>query len=151
MDHQSYEQLKKIWNQQSVPVLLRSGGKEKLKARLPFSYSNRDWLKDGHRISPIWEKEDKYWSLPKSWFNDVVDKCLEKFGKVYVIQPYRAQEKCAPACWNAVGHECNCSCMGANHGAQGDNSDWLVISDAFATKWGEKKYACRLLSNSNYT
>jgi len=151
MDHQTYEQLKQIWNQQNIPVVLRSGGKEKLKTRVPYSKDNRAWLKVGHRIDPEWDKEKKYWALPKSWFNDIVIKCIEKHGRVYVIQPYREQEKCAPACWNAKGHECNCSCMGANHGSQGENADWLVISDAFATRWGEKEYACRLLSNKNHT
>ena len=151
MNHQSYEKLKQRWNQQSIPVIFRPGGKEKLKVRVPFAKNNRAWLKYGHRIEPIWEKEKKYWLLPKSWFNDVVDKCLKKYGKVYIIQPYREQEKCAPACWNAKGHECNCSCMGENHGKDGDNSDWLVISDAFASRWWEREYACRMLTNNKIT
>jgi len=37
---------------------------------------------------------------------------LAKYSKVYVIQPYREQEKCSPTCQNAIGHECQCSCMG---------------------------------------
>jgi len=151
MDHQTYEKLKRIWTQQGIPIIFRAGGKEKLKIRVPFSKGNRTWLKVGHRIEPEWNKEKKHWVLPKSWFNDIVNKCIEKHGKVYVIQPYREQEKCAPACWNAKGHECNCSCMGENHGAKGANSGWLVISDTFATRWGEKEYACRLLSSRNHT
>ncbi|MFK5892160.1 MAG: hypothetical protein QM504_02950 [Pseudomonadota bacterium] len=151
MDHQSYKKLKSIWNQQDIPVIFRPGSKDKLKAKIPFFKGNRSWLKYGHRIEPIWNKEKKHWVIPNSWFNDIVNKSINKYGKVYVIQPYRAQEKCAPACWNAKGHECNCSCMGENHGTGGSNSDWLIISDAFATKWGEKEYACRLLSNKKHT
>ena len=150
MDSQSYDHLKAIWNQHKAPVILRPGGKEKLKARFPYHNLNRFWIKEGHRIEPQWDIEKKYWTLPKSWFNDIIDKCLEKYGEVYVIQPYREQEKCAPVCMKAKGHICNCSCMGANHGKEGPNSDWLVISDAFATRWGEKEYACRLLKNSDF-
>lgn len=32
---------------------------------------------------------DAYWELPKSWFNDLVDRALQRYGKVYIIQPYR--------------------------------------------------------------
>ena len=148
MESKEYKKLERIWNQQEIPVVFRPGGREKLKVRTPYAENNRAWLKAGHRIEPEWDKKKKFWSLPKSWFNDIVEKFLDKYEKVYIIQPYREQEKCAPACWHAVGHECNCSCMGANHGREGDNSDWLVISDAFATKWGEMKYACRTLSKN---
>lgn len=151
MDHRTYEKFKGVWNQSVVPVILRPGGKDQLKTRVPYAKNNRAWLKVGHRIEPEWNREKKYWALPKSWFNDIVNKCIEQHGKVYVIQPYRKQEKCAPACMNANGHECNCSCMGENHGTGGPNKGWLVISDAFATQWGEKEYACRLLSNSNFS
>lgn len=148
MEFQPKERLIRIWKQRSVPVIIRPSGKDKLKIRVPYSKENRTWLKVGHRIDPEWQKDKKRWVLPRSWFNDIVNKCLEKYGKIYIIQPFREQEKCAPACWNAKGHECNCSCMGANHGAKGENSNWLVISDAFATRFSEEEYSCRLLSNS---
>ena len=151
MDNRTYEKLKQVWDQKSVPVIWRPGGREKLKAKVPFAKNNRAWLKGGHRIEPEWSKDKKYWTLPKSWFNDIVNKCIEMYGKVYVIQPYCEQEKCAPACIRAKSHECNCSCMGEKHGTGGENSDWLVISDAFATRWGEKEYACRMLSNSHFS
>jgi hypothetical protein len=146
MENLDLEKLKKIWNQKDLPVIFRPGGNEKLRVRTPYNENNRVWLKVGHRIDPEWNKEKKYWALPKSWFDDLVSKCLGKYNKVHIIQPYREQEKCAPACWHAVGHECNCSCMGKNHGSQGGNSSWLVVSDAFATRWGEKHYACRTLT-----
>lgn len=146
MDSQSYERLKRIWNQRELPVIFRPGDGQELRVRIPYDSHNRMWLKVGHRRDPEWDKERRYWSLPRSWFNDLVNKCLGKYGAVYVIQPYREQEKCAPACMHAVGHECNCSCMGANHGSHGLNSSWLVISDAFATRWHEREYACRMLS-----
>ncbi|MEP1497973.1 MAG: hypothetical protein ABJK50_20985, partial [Pseudophaeobacter sp.] len=62
-----------------------------------------------------------------------------------IIQPYREQEICARACQEALGHECQCSCMGANHGAGNDGS-WFEVSDTFSTRWGDRELACRLLT-----
>jgi hypothetical protein len=139
--------LKSIWSQQSIPVILRRGGKgQKLRVRLPYVKDNRDWLRSGRRTSPAWLGDSrKYWEIPKNWFNDLVERALSKYKKVYVIQPYREQEKCAPACLNAVGHECQCSCMGANHG-MGNDGSWFEVSDTFATRWGEQYLACRLMT-----
>lgn len=137
--------LRDIWNQRSIPVILRRGGKgQRLRLRLPYGDSNRLWIQDGRRNSPTWIANNSYWEVPKAWFNDLVERALERYGKLYVIQPYREQEKCAPACWNAQGHECQCSCMGANHGA-GNGEGWFVVSDAFATRWGSQQIACRLM------
>ena len=63
----------------------------------PFAETNRQWLQNDRRTSPVWIAGKKYWELPKAWFNDFVERSLVKYGKVYVIQPYREQEKCSPA------------------------------------------------------
>ena len=136
----------KVWNQQIIPVAQHRTGKgELLMVRLPFAQGNRQWLRNGRRASPIWVAESKHWELPKSWFNDFVDRALKKFRNVYIIQPYREQEKCSPACQNAIGHECQCSCMGQYHGVGNDGS-WFEVSDTFATRWGRLEVACRLLT-----
>lgn len=138
--------LKRIWNQARIPVVLRRAGKGKrLRVRLPYAETNRQWLQNGRRISPAWIAGPKYWELPKAWFNEFVERSLVRYGKVYIIQPYREQEKCAPACMNATGHECQCSCMGAHHGAGNDGS-WFEVSDTFATRWGQEEIAYRLLT-----
>ena len=135
-----------VWNQKDIPVALRRTGKgERLRVRLPYAETNRQWLRNGRRASPEWIASGKYWELPKAWFNDFVDRALAKYGSVYIIQPYREQEVCAPACQNAVGHECQCSCMGLNHGAGNDGS-WFEVSEAFAVRWGPRELACRLLT-----
>jgi hypothetical protein len=137
--------LRQVWNQKNIPVILRRGGKgQLLRLRIPFTKENRIWLQNGRPANPTWLKDKKCWELPASWFNDFVTRALNKFGKLYVIQPYREQERCAPACQNAVGHECQCSCMGANHGAGNDGS-WFEVSETFATRWSEQHLACRLM------
>ena len=136
-----------VWSQKHIPVALRRTAKgERIRVRLPFAADNRQWLRNGRRTSPVWiGGEAAYWELSKSWFNDFVDRALIRYGKVYIIQPYREQEICARACQEARGHECQCSCMGANHGAGNDGS-WFEVSDVFSTRWGQRELACRLLA-----
>ncbi len=137
--------LKEIWAQKKIPVVARPEQKgEKLRVRLPFSEDNRQWLNSLGKSRVTRNSAKEYWELPKRWFNDFVNGALRRYGKLYVIQPYREQEKCAPACQNAIGHECQCSCMGANHGARNDGS-WFEVSETFATRWREKEIACRLM------
>ena len=143
--------LRFVWTlQRLIPVALRRTGKgELLRVKLPYADDNRQWLRNGRRTKPVWfdAKGDHpgYWELPRAWFNDFVGRALARYGKVYIIQPYRAQEICAPACQNAVGHECQCSCMGEHHGAGNDGS-WFEVSNTFSTRSGEREVACRLLT-----
>ena len=144
METSDINKIRAIWGQRNIPVIYRKGKGFPLLLRLPFKEGNRSWLKNQRRNEPSWISEKKYWEIPKAWFNDTVDRCLDRFGSIYIIQPYRIMEKCSPACWNAHGHECQCSCQGANHGS-GANGWWFVVSETFAVKWEANELACRLL------
>lgn len=146
--NQNARRLRAIWNQKTIPVVLRRGGRgQLLRVRLPYAPENGEWLRNGRKLKPHWlgGEHQNYWELPKAWFNDLVERALRKYGRLYVNQPYREQEVCAPACMNAAGHECQCSCMGANHGVVNDGS-WFEVSETFATKWHERELACRLMT-----
>jgi len=118
-----------VWQQQNIPVAWRSGEKgQPLLAKLPHRPDNKAWIRSMGKVRRHWNGEQKYREIPKSWLNTFVAHSLERFGKIYVVQPYREQEKCAPACMNASGHVCQCSCMGANHGAGNDGS-WFEVSE----------------------
>lgn len=132
-----------VWSNGRIPVVAvpLSG---KVKIRIPYSSANRAWIQIG-RSNPEWNKRGKHWSVPRAWLNRIARHAVESFGQCYVIQSYRETEKCAPACWNATGVECSCSCLGENHG-QDDDGSWYVVSDVFACRSGGKQYAVRLLS-----
>lgn len=133
-----------IWRQRRIPVIYRRGRGMPLMVKLPFAPDNFDWLRNDNRSKPEYDKQYKCWYVPNSWFDDLIRRLLERFGHVYVIQPFRALEQCAPACWNATGFECECSCMGQNHGSSAPGK-WWVISDTFALRWHDRELACRLL------
>jgi hypothetical protein len=147
MDENS-KKLKEVWAQKEIPVILRRNGNgQSHRLRLPYAGDNRAWIQNGRRKSPDWIAESRYWEIPKAWFNDLVNRALERYGRVYIIQPYREHEKCASACQNAVGHECQCSCMGKYHGAGNDGS-WFEVSDTFSVRSTNPKLACRLMQKN---
>ena len=147
MDNQD-PQLREVWSQKLIPVVYRQGRPKPILLRLPYAENNYDWLRDDHQRKPKWDSKFKCWEVPNTWLDDLIRRTLKRFGRVYVIQPYKEQQKCAPACWNATGFECECSCMGENHGSGSPNGKWYVVSETCAVQWGPRKYACRLILSS---
>lgn len=146
MDDVTSQQLLQVWKQAEVPVLLRRGPGKRVRLRFQNRPNNLMWLRRDRRTIPHWNDQYRCWEVPKAWFNSLVTQMLDTFGRVYIIQPFREEEKCAPACWSAIGYECQCSCMGANHGSQISGRGWHVISETFAARWNEERLACRLLA-----
>jgi hypothetical protein len=143
------EKLRAIWKQSKIPVIYRQGGSEPLLVRLPYSRDNRAWLKEKPRQKdPEFFDKYKCWKVPKSRFDDIIIKALTRYDQIYVIQPYRVLEICSSSCMNATGFECECSCMGANHGT-GVTGSWYEISETLAVQWHAREYACRLIKRSD--
>ena len=145
--------IQKQWSQAKIPIVVRSGIKgDKLTARLPYKPDNRNWLHSlatsNRKPEVLWAPSEGAWKLPVSWLNRFVDSTLNRYGQLYVIQPFRELEKCAPACRNAKGHDCQCSCMGENHGI-GDGGGWFDVSETFSFRWGPKQAAIRLMTKKN--
>ncbi|KAA3502570.1 hypothetical protein DXM27_06150 [Rhizobium rhizogenes] len=138
-------QIDYVLKQRHIPVAFRMGAGRKLVVRIPFAEGNMAWLQAGRRNRPKWIRERQEWEIPQAWFNSFVDNCLRRYRRVYVIQPHRELEKCAPACMDAEGHECQCSCLGANHGSKG-GAGWFAVNEAFAFRWGASSLACRLMT-----
>ena len=135
-------------------LLRRDGPTEKHRVRLPetvfgpvgaYSEEGFKWLKNSRRNNPTWSDEGRYWEIPKAWLNDTVRRALSEFGSLYIVQPYVETEVCSPSCRDAKRFECNCTCMGVNHGSK-NHSGWLDITDAFSVKFGGRHVASRLLT-----
>ena len=137
--------LRAIWQRASPPVIFRRAGSNPLLVRLPYLATNFDWLRGDKRHKPKWNTRYKCWETPVAWYEWLARRLLKRYSAVYLIQLYREQQKCAPACWNAEGLHCECSCMGANHGSGHPGEGWREVSETFAFEWGPTKYACRLL------
>lgn len=137
--------LRVIWQKANPPVIFKRKSSEPLLIRLPYASNNFSIVRGDKRHKPKWNDQYKCWESPVAWYDDLAHRLLTRFGGVYLIQLYREQQKCAPACWDAKGLHCECSCMGANHGSGHPSGKWHEVSETFAFEWGDKKYACRLL------
>ena len=71
--------LDRVMSQRSTPVAVRRGKGHKLIVQLPCSDDNKEWLRHGKNIRPVWPKETKRWELPQSRFNDFVERTLRRY------------------------------------------------------------------------
>ena len=124
-----------VWDQKRLPVIYRPDEKGNLMLRLPYREGNRAFLQGEKRFKPTWDVEKKYWSVPKSWFTELVESVVTVFGSAYVIQPHHANERCNASCQNARRLECECPCLGKNHGRGGRIDCDVRISDATVVPW----------------
>lgn len=138
--------IREVLDQANIPVVLHRGRGKPLAVRLPYAANNREWLRNDRRAMPTWRKDKRWWLVPLAWFSDTIERAVHHYGRAYVIQTYRPQQQCAPACWNARGFDCECSCMGENHGTGHPAGRWYVVSDTFATSWGDRQFTCRLIT-----
>jgi hypothetical protein len=141
--------LKSIWRQTETPVIYKQPRPQPILFKVPYARDNYDWVHGDKHHKPKWNSKFKCWETPISWFDELIEQALKRFGKIYVIQTYKELQKCAPACWNATGFHCECSCMGANHGSGDPGRTWQEVSDTFAFQWGPRQYACRLITVSS--
>jgi hypothetical protein len=123
-----------VLQQERWPVIVRPRRGDVL-AWLPYAEDNRVFLRLSNS-KPEWHRAHRklrgYWSMPRTWFERNARRCAARWGQVYVVQPHNASEKCAPACWDARGLECACSCLGENHGSGHPGGRWYIISETCA-------------------
>lgn len=143
------EDFDRFWKQTRLPVIFQRQRPAPLLIRLPYAEDNKVWLRNDERNKPSWDKLNGAWEVPQAWFERAIRLSFSRYGACYVIQLYREKEVCAPACWNALGADCECSCMGANHSTGRPNGRWYEISDTFAVLWGVQRYSVRLLTTPN--
>ena len=137
-----------IWRQTAIPVIYRPGKGHPLLVKFPWGEDNGVWLRGERQRRPQWNDQWRCWEVPLAWINDTVRRFIFRFGHTYLIQPYREKEICAPACWYAHGFECECSCMGKNHGDGRPDGKWYVKAETLAIRWKERKLSCQLITRA---
>lgn len=140
---------RRVWRQNSIPVVFRRERPAPLLVKVPYAAGNREWIRDDRHIKPVWDEQHNAWEVPQAWFESIIKLCVRRYTSCYVIQLRREKQVCAPACWNAQGFDCECSCMGENHGTGHPGGRWYEIDETLAVSWGVQKYACRLIRARN--
>lgn len=133
------ERLLQAWRQSEVPVIFRPSEANVL-IKLPFSVDNRAWLSRGRQRRADWNPKFKCWELPRSAFNELARRIIDRYAQVILIQPYNPEQKCCHACQNAKGLDCECACMGKNHGQGCTDDPWYKITGAMRDSFEGREY-----------
>jgi len=147
-----FEHAKAAWNQHSVPVILRRKrtreGNPVLRIRLPRRHTNYGVLKGDkpQNRNPEYRSEGDFWEIPYSRLNDIVRILVAYYGQVILMQPVKHRQVCARACMEAAGFECECSCLGANHGSNNMDSSWFEVDDTYAVMYRDEEVSLRVIS-----
>lgn len=113
--------------------------------RLVFAKNNRDLIRASGKAGWLlrWDKQGRYWSAPRSWFEALATGLIERHGCAWIIQEAEELKPCAAACMHARGLDCVCGCGGKNHGL-GDPDGWAHgVADSDVVEWRGKQYTCR--------
>lgn len=118
-----------------------------LLVKLPFADDNRTFLSKGRAARPAWNLQFKCWELPRSAFNELARRFIDRYGQVYLIQPLNPDQECCASCQNAKGLDCECGCMGKNHGVamRGTEGAWFDITGGFPADFKGRKYQVQLV------
>ena len=136
----------KIWFESPVPALFRPP-KGQVLVRVDKHPTNRCLIKLG-RNWPRWVEQRHCYQVPAAWFSKLAKVIVNEFGAVWIIQPFREKQICAPACRDAEGLVCECSCMGEFHGVNHAGNGWFEVSESFMVRYSSAQWACRLLKAS---
>jgi hypothetical protein len=105
-------------------------------AKIPPQKGNRRWLHESVCIrSPL--LEDKRWYLPRSCLSRLVTAAVDRYGHVVVVRDMKRLSRCAQACLDATGLDCDCSCMGLSHGSSNVGNWVATIGDVVFSNRGE--------------
>ena len=140
----THQHLLDIWNRETPVVAIRGPGYP-LRVRLPENVDAFQWMKRDRRNHPQWSATFSYWKAPRAWLSSLVGQALADFGRVYLIQTFKSSETCARVCQKAQGFDCDCSCNGEHHGEE-NMRGWFEVSETFATRGGDRRLGCRLLT-----
>lgn len=106
-------------------------------AKIPARKGNRWWLHETVRIrSP--RLDGGRWHLPRNCLVRLVTAAIDRYGYVVVSRDMSKLSRCNRRCLEATGVYCDCSCMGAHHGA--DSISWFErVGDVMVADLGETK------------
>ncbi|SCD43437.1 endonuclease domain-containing protein [Streptomyces sp. SA3_actG] len=108
-------------------------------AKLPPRKGNRAWLHHTVGIRSPKFAGDR-WTLPRSSLSRLLMAAIDRYGTVVLCRDMNRLSKCNRTCLEAVGTECQCSCLGLSHGQ--DSQHWYTsVGDAAVADFGEFKRA----------
>jgi hypothetical protein len=122
-----------------LPRIYRAVGQPRLHLRMPYGDgANRAWLRDtlGARIRPDWNRTDKRWEVSRTHLMVLAHALADRFGAVDVFLEFSTTQKCDRRCREAVGDDCECSCLGAYHAGGLWGAGWVEVGETTLIRAG---------------
>ncbi|MEU1418360.1 hypothetical protein [Kitasatospora sp. NPDC005751] len=115
----------------TAATVYRPVGTARIKVRLPYAVGNRAWIHSilGDLTRPEWNREDKSWDISRQHMRTLVEALAERFGSVDVTIDFRTNSRCDDRCRDAEGDDCDCQCMGENHGGAAYWRNWREVGE----------------------
>lgn len=105
-------------------------------AKIPPAKGNKRWLRGTVNVRSPRLDGDR-WQLPRNCLLKFITAAVDRYGYVAVHRDMSKLSRCTRMCLEAMGAECDCSCLGAHHG-EADSGSWFERSgDVMVTDYGE--------------
>lgn len=103
---------------------------------MPNARGNREWLRDvcGPGTRPDWDKPTRTWRVARPHFRKVISALVARHGVIAVCVDIVVTRACGSWCRDARGDECDCSCLGENHGSGTWTAGWVPVSDEWVVE-----------------
>jgi len=112
-------------------TVYRPVGTGRIRVRMPYAVGNRAFIHRtlGSSVRPDWNKLEKQWEIARQHMRDVVEALAERFGVVEVTIDFRSTSRCDIRCRDAEGDDCDCQCLGENHGGAAYWRSWQQVGE----------------------
>jgi hypothetical protein len=110
-------------------------------ARTPAGEADLPWLRGTVCVRSPRLDADGRWQLPRSCATRLVTAAIDRYGYVVLWRDMSRLSRCTKACLEAVGTECDCSCLGLHHGESAADGWFEAVGDVVVADLGEKTRA----------
>jgi hypothetical protein len=114
-----------------IATVYRPVGTGRIRVRMPYAVGNRAFIHRtlGSLVRPDWNGAEKCWEISRQHMRATVEALADRFGVVEVAIDFRTNSRCDIRCRDAEGDDCDCQCMGENHGGAAYWRNWTQVGE----------------------
>ncbi|MFE1321578.1 hypothetical protein [Kitasatospora phosalacinea] len=105
---------------------------------MPYAEDNRAFIHRtlGDLVRPERNQAEKCWEIARTHMRAMVEGLAERYGSVEVTIDFRTTSKCDTRCRDAGHDDCDCQCLGENHGGAAYWRGWIEVGETTLVEVG---------------